>query len=237
LFVVLVAMLQPAAGMASVISLSDRSVFDAYGQIVYNSNFNDFGRGFGAPNGGFGLTRGDVTYDRQEPLTWGPDTPFTATPDTLIGSLNFLLLHGTVAAAPQYSMFGFDVGVARTGGVSIAITTNRATYLYRNLTLADSAMGRLDFRGFIATGGEFFTQFAIGPCLFLNEPGGVGCSQDPSQWRPVAGVTNVTVGHAAAVPEPASLSLFAMSLVAFGAGRYRRAMTTTAARGRPRVGR
>src|SRR6476659_281566 len=128
--VVMVAVLRPATGMASVISLTDRSAFDAYGQIVYTSNFNDYGRGFGAPNGGLGLTRGDVTYDRQEPLTWGPDTPFNSTTETLIGSLNFLLLHGTIAPDPHYSMFGFDVGVARTGGVSIAITTNRATYLY-----------------------------------------------------------------------------------------------------------
>jgi len=214
-FLFLILLLHPTSGTASVITLSDRPDFDAYGRIAYNSNFNDFGRGFGAPNGGFGLTRGDVTYDRQEPLTWGPDTPFTSTLDTLIGSLNFLLLHGTIAADRHYSMFGFDVGVARPGGVSIAITTNRATYLYRNLSLADSAAGHLEFRGFVTTGDEFFTGFAIGPCLFFSEPGGSGCSQDPSMARPVAGVTNVTVGSAAAVPEPASLSLLGAGFTGF----------------------
>src|SRR5262245_24402893 len=90
------ALLQPAVSSASVISFSDRTVFNNFGVVAFNSNFNDFGSAGphlvsypgGAPGVPTEFLRGDVSYHSVGgDWVYGPDTVLTETPEALIGNL------------------------------------------------------------------------------------------------------------------------------------------------------
>jgi hypothetical protein len=184
------------AASASLITYSDRANFNLQGTIIFNSNFNDFGANFGFPGNPF--TRGDVTYNSSDNLTWGSQTGYTTT-ETLIGNNWWTPIIGTIAANPEYRMFGFDIGTYNSSSISFNIFTNLSSYSFPNLTIANSAIGNLEFRGFVAIEGEYFTGFQI---IADGGPGNL------------PGLTNVTLGSAAnAVPEGGpSMSLLGIAI-------------------------
>ncbi len=187
----------PASSFASVIVISNVVTFDAQGAIAYDSNFDDFGTGFGFPGDPF--TRGDVTYHSLNNLTWGSGTGYTTT-QPLIGNNYWTPILGDIAAGPQYDMFGFDIGESGGSLITLTVFTNLGSYVYPSQAIASSPAGLLDFWGFVATG-EYFTGFDI------TADSGAGN---------LPGITNVELGHTgdAPVPEPASLLLLGTGLTA-----------------------
>ena len=190
-------LLASAPASANVTQIGSQAAFSASGTIAFNSNFDDFGTGFGFPGDPF--TRGDVTYHSASNLTWGSSTGYTTT-QPLIGNNFWTPVLGDIASGPRYSLFGFDIGTYNTSPITITLFTDLGSYVYPNLTIADSAAGMLQFMGFAATG-EYFTGFDI---TAVNGPGNL------------AGITNVQVGHGGPVPEPASMALLGVGLLGLG---------------------
>jgi hypothetical protein len=189
---------------ASLTTYTSRPSFNAQGTIVYNAVFTDFGTGFGFPGNSF--TRGDVTYRSLENLTWGSSSGYTTT-ETLIGNNYWTPVLADIATGPQYGMFGFDIGTYNTSPITIEVYTSAGTYTYPSLTIADSASGLLEFRGFVASAGEYFTGFNI--------------TADNGHGN-LPGITHVTLGNAGVVPEPSTFIAGALLAVPFGVSAIRK---------------
>lgn len=190
----------PAFSFAGIITYGNQANFNAQGSIVYNSNFQDFGPFYGLPGDPF--TRGDVTYHSTNNLTWGSSTLYTTT-EPLIGNNFWTPVLGDISTGPQYNMFGFDIGTYNTSLITITVSTNVGNYVYPSLNIANSQNGLLDFKGFIASTGEYFTGFNI------------SADNGPNN---LPGITNVELGHTggAPVPEPSTFLLFGTGLVGVG---------------------
>ncbi|MFI3198682.1 MAG: hypothetical protein QX196_10215 [Methylococcaceae bacterium] len=195
----------PSQSFASVSTYTDQSAFISQGVIAFDSNFKDFGTYYGFPANPF--TRGDVTYTSTQNLTVGSSTPYTTT-EPLIGNKDWTPITDTIAVAAKYNMFGFNIGSYKASPISITLNTianNTAnSYTYSGLTFADVEAGLLDYKGFIATPGEYFTGFII------SADNGTG-------YFPA--ITNVAVGNVAPVPVPAAVWLFASGLLGLGSLR------------------
>ncbi len=175
---------------AGVTTFNDRAVFNAQGTIQYNSNFADFGSGFGYP--GTPFTRGDVTYSSGQNLTVGAGTGYSIGASQTVMSNNYWTpINASVSGT--HSLLGFDAAVT-AGLVGITINTNQNSYVFSGVSLGNGAPN-FTFQGFQTTGvGEIFTGFKIDT---------VGPGYLP-------GITNVAVG---AVPEPET---YAMMLAGIG---------------------
>ncbi|MGA2173816.1 MAG: hypothetical protein ABSH38_02420 [Verrucomicrobiota bacterium] len=195
------------AVQAAVSNTGNEAAFDASTTIAYDSFFDDFGTGFGWPGNPF--TRGDVTYNSEQNLTWGDETPYTTT-EPLIGDNYWTPIVGSIATGPQYSAFGFLIGNSSFWGsstITIDITTDLGTYVYPSLTIADSGKGQLQFEGYTASPGEYFTGFEI---IVDNGRGGA-----------LPGITDVTLGSAGSAPD-ASSTCWLIGMASLGLGFLRR---------------
>jgi hypothetical protein len=190
---------------ADLVVYTDRTTFNSAGTIAFNSNFNDFGTGFSFPGDPF--TRGDVTYTSEQNLITGTATGYN--PVTNLMTDNYWSpVTGTINATPQYSLFGFDIGVLdRLDRITVDITTNLATYDFPLLSLANGTQS-LQFLGYGTTGaGEYITGFS------LTTEFGPGS---------LPGITNVAVGvESLSTPEPSTLAMIA-SAVPLGIGAWLR---------------
>jgi hypothetical protein len=196
---------------ADITTFTDRLDFNNQGVIVYNSNFQDFGTD--PIYLGDDYTRGDVTYDDGIYFTIGssfltsisPPIPYVTT-EPLIINVDMTTIIGEIETAPMYKMLGFDVGGFNVDGtnnlipMTITVFTNKNTYTYPNLTMADAQAGLLDFKGYTALPGEYFTEFQI----MTQEGAGT-----------IPGITNVALGSP--TPEPATCALMGIGvlLIAF----------------------
>ena len=192
----------PASSFASIVTYNTQSLFDAQGVMNFNSNFRDYGTGYGQPENHF--TRGDVTYNSKENMTWGSSTAYTKT-ETLIGTNYWTPIVGSIATEPQYNMFGFDIGTWGKSPITINVSTNLKNYTYPSLSIADSLLGQLEFKGFIASSGEYFTGFSI--------------VADLGSSYGLPGITNVALGHSngSPVPVPSTMLLFASGIAGLAA--------------------
>jgi hypothetical protein len=191
---------------AGVTTVNDRSAFNALGSISYNSNFADFGTGFGFPGDPF--TRGDVTYSSNQNLTAGAGSGYSIGDYQTVMTNNYWSpMTGTIASATPYSLFGFDAAVT-SDLVSITVDTNKGSYVFANLSLPNgSSAANFAFEGFKTTqSSEYFTGFRV----------------DTLGHGYLPGVTNVAVGIAAAVPEPETYAMMLVGLGMMGAVARRR---------------
>ncbi|NHZ97578.1 hypothetical protein [Massilia sp. CCM 8734] len=183
-----------AGATAGVLRLEQRGALAQAGQILQSSNFDDFGAGYHFPGSAF--TRGGVRYNSAENLVVGGGTGFSIGQSRPVMSNEYWSpIEGSIGGDVPYTLFGFDAAV--TGGsVDVIVATNLGSYLFDGLLLQDGLAG-LDFLGFQATGGEYFTGFALRSM-------GEGY---------LAGITNVALGDArTALPEPGAMGLLLIGL-------------------------
>lgn len=195
---------------ASLITFSDRATFEAYGEIAFNSNFDDLG-----PDSEIlpiPFTRGDVTYTSAEYLMIGTNSGVV---QNVIRNNRYTPLTGTINSS--HNMFGFDLGYvddfenAISHLIDLEITTNLGTYTFLDLAPPDAHVG-LSFFGFVATDpGEYFTDFRL-DAQYASDESAVGPA-----------ITNIAVGHM--VPEPASFVIWgtfaAVGALSSGVRRHR----------------
>lgn len=199
---------------ASVITVNNEATFNGMGTIAFDSHFTDFGIVTQLP--GTPFTRGDVTYNSQENYAWCCNL-YTTT-ETLIGNNYWTPVLGDIATGPKYNMFGFDIGTYGPSPITITVFTNSGSFVYPSLTIANSAAGLLEFRGFVASG-EYFTGFNI-----TADNGCCGGSY-PNFFNNLPGITNVELGNTgtAPIPEPASIALLGLGLAGLGFSRRKKA--------------
>lgn len=192
-----------AGATAGVLRVEQRGALAQAGQILQTSDFDDFGAGYHFPGSGF--TRGGVQYNSAENLIVGAGTGLSIGQSRPVMSNEYWSpIEGSIASDVPYTLFGFDAAVT-AGSVDVIVATNLGSYLFDGLSLRDGLDG-LDFLGFQATGGEYFTGFELRSM-------GEGY---------LAGITNVALGtHRAAVPEPGAMALLLIGLGLL-VGRVRR---------------
>ena len=199
-----IALLAASVGAsAGVLRVGQRSDLAQAGRILQTSNFDDFGAGFHFPGSGF--TRGGVQYNSDENLVVGAGTGLSIGQARPVMSNEYWSpIAGSIVAGVPSTLFGFDAAVSG-GKVDVIVATNLGSYQFDGIALRDGAAG-LDFLGFLATGGEYFTGFELRSM-------GEGY---------LAGITNVALGSAStAVSEPGGMALLLVGLGLL-AGRVRR---------------
>ena len=202
---------------ADITTFSNRTLFEAQGSIVVNSNFADYGLPNATPDimpnnysPYMPFTRGDVTYQYKTSIV-GPGSGLTTTEPLLFTFWEPEPLVGSINTVPHYNMLGFDIALGvlasppsegTTATITVYTNTNAAGYSYHDLTIANAMNGVLEFKGFkTSSPGEYFTRFQI----WSNDP-----------WTSDPGITNVTLGHSPA-PEPSTYALMGIGglLIAF----------------------
>jgi hypothetical protein len=207
-FMAVVAMAAASApAMADVSLFVDRTTFSGAGAIAENYGFEDVNT---ADTAGFyfvpaAWTAHGVTYTNsvEQNAVVGPG----ASPG-ITGHLFTNNRGGAVigAVANQYSLFGFDFGsIVANDTADIVLTTNVASYTFSGRA-APSILTQpaMSFIGFSAGNGEYFTGFSFAP------------------QGSYAALDNVTLGFAAAVPEPSTYALLLAGLGFLGMGAARR---------------
>lgn len=181
---------------AGVIQYSSRTTFEAQGTVIENYGYEDFGTGVFSFPGDPWTTHG-VTYQTGNNIIVGTGTFYS--PISNVFTYNYWTpISASISQSPdQFDMFGFDLGyLGFDSAITLSVTTNLATYIFSGIS-APIASQSLDFFGFIADAGEYFTGFG------LSSAGGTGSA-------PV--IDNVTLGQSGQVPEPATLALVGLGL-------------------------
>ncbi|MDQ1924044.1 hypothetical protein [Massilia pseudoviolaceinigra] len=191
-----------ASASAGVLRIDQRSSLEQAGQILQRSDFDDFGAGFHFPGSAF--ERGGVRYTSAENLVVGAGSGLSIGQRRPVMSNEYWSpISASIASDVPYTLFGFDAAVTQ-GTVELIVATNLGSYRFDGIALHDGSRS-LDFLGFQATGGEYFTGFALR---------GMGEGY-------LAGITNVALGSMrTAVPEPGGMALLLLGLGVL-AGRVR----------------
>ena len=177
---------------AALNTFTDRAVFEAQAIVTYNYGFEDWGTDFSYP--GQPYTRDGVTYNATQNLVIGTGTLYHPISNVLCNNY-FTPLPATIDNAAAFTMFGLDLGyLGRKDPIDFVVHTNLGSYSYLDLDVPIVSTA-LDFYGFAATGGEYFTGFKL--------------SSNGSGSAPA--IDNVTLG----VPVPAP---GAIVLATIGAG-------------------
>jgi hypothetical protein len=170
----------------------DRALFEAGGNIIYNYGFEEYGPGFTyLPNP---YTKDGVTYKAEENIVVGTGT-WCAPISNVFCNNDWTPIPADIKTNPPFDMFGLDLAyLGDFSTIDFIVYTNVGTYSYNGLTVpivSDS----MNFYGFIAGNGEYFTGF------YLAASGG---GSAPA-------IDNITLGL---VPEPATLLLLGLGGIA-----------------------
>jgi hypothetical protein len=186
---------------AALTTFTDRSAFTSQGVIAENYGFEDFtGSSFYFPSNPW--TTHGVTYTTGDNLIAGPSSSYSPASNVFLYD-GWTPLPGTVTNT--FTMFGFDLGVlGSTSALNLSIATNLGTYTYNGLVVPNVNTHTMNFYGFVAGAGEYFSSFN----MISQSGGGSAPAMD-----------NVTLGTAGAVPIPGAVWLLGSGLLGLGGWR------------------
>lgn len=206
--VLILVMVCVGSAQASVVTFfGDEAGFLANGAITQFQDFSSCSSGFcflANP-----ITLSDVTYTTGDNLIVGVGAGGYGNSVPMFVYDLWNPLTGTINSAPQYDMFGFDLGVL--GGdspVTLSVTTNVATYTFASMSVPNVHTG-LTFEGFVASPGEYFMGFNLSADL--------GSEHAPA-------ITDVSLGNTGVVPEPSTVLFLSSGLAAIVAWRRKKAV-------------
>lgn len=194
---------------AGQVAFDSASQFNAQGVIAYDTNFDSFGTRSSSPGNPY--TAGDVTYDSGANVIIGTQTQAQHTGvANVITSNDWTPVPGVVNPTPQYNLFGFDMAtLGNSGPITITVDTNQGSYQYIESNVP-SILDSLEFFGVEdTTPGEYITGFSL-------------ATQGPEYG---VGITNVEVGHVAAVPDSSPTLVLMLGALLGVAGLNRRLKT------------
>jgi hypothetical protein len=202
---------------AELVTFRDRGAFTGRGVIAHANGFEGFGAGFSYPPSPW--TAQGVTYPSPDNLVIGTATFHEPVSNVLAYNLWSPLTGVIEADAARYDLFAIDLGYISKftppvprGLVDLFLFTNRGTYSFNGLVVPHVS-GGLEFYGFEASPGEYFTAFSFSDPL--------------TNGGPV--IDNVTLGNSLHVPEPATLALLGIGAAGLaGFARRRRATSGVA---------
>lgn len=203
-FMTALAVFPLTVAMASAMTVyTDRSAFESRGLIVHDYGFQEFDSNALTflPNP---HTQAGVTYNTGDNLVVGSGVePYRPISNVFCSNL-LGPIRGEVQTGPAFDMLGMDLGyLAGASTIDLTVSTNTGDCFYGSLAVPPAGQG-LDFRGFVAGAGEYFTAFTIA----ANDDGSA----------PV--IDNVTLGNAYASPIPEPLTMLTLAAAAAGVGRY-----------------
>jgi hypothetical protein len=203
-------MLVAGASQAAVTPIGSQATFNAAGATSQNTNFDWVEVGFFFPCSPY--TVGDLTFvEGGQSLIGGTSPGTTYNTARSLFTDNFVA-GTTVQIAGLHNLFAVNAGnFLGTGPGVFQVTTNLGGYSFTPTVGDATNLGPLTFVGFKAGAGEYFTS--------VNFSGAYA-----------TGVTDVQLGTAAAVPEPAGWALMLIGVGALGAAlrRQRRALPAAA---------
>lgn len=204
------ALLFSAAAQAAVVPVNSQAQFSSLGTVAQNTNFDSFSGDFSFP--GDNYTVGDLKFT-------GPGNTNLVTGNGQYGFNRHAMTNnhwtpvvGEINTAPTYDLFGFNMGVGgQMAGLTINLATNLNTYSFviENPPTSSS----MEFFGFAAGAGEFFQSFAINSNFSSGS---------------LAGITDVQLGNAAAVPEPSTYVLLGLGLFGMAISRRKQGKANNA---------
>ena len=194
------------AAHANVSQVGSQAAFNAAGTVSQNTNWDSYGAGFHSP--GSPLTVGNETFvEGASNLIGGVGTEYNLARNLLTDNS---VAGTTIDLSGQYNLFAVNAGnFFDAAPETFKITTNLGIYNFTPTVSTATNFGALTFLGFEAGRGEYFESIQFT---------GVGAT----------GVTDVQIGSASVVPEPASMSLMLMGLAGIGAALRSRRKTLAA---------
>lgn len=185
---------------AGVRLIGSQAALDASGTVAQSTNWDSYGGDFYHP--GSPVVAGALRFEQgAENLIGGVDDYGMLRPlftDDLIAGT-------TIRIAGNFDLFGLNAGNFRgSQNASFQVTTNLGSYLFTPFIADASYGGALTFVGFRADAGEYLTSVRV----FGNG---------------ATGFTDVQIGNAGAVPEPATWAMLIVGFGLVGASMRRRA--------------
>ncbi|HEX4712250.1 PEPxxWA-CTERM sorting domain-containing protein [Phenylobacterium sp.] len=201
------ATLTVASANASVTEFTSNAAFGAAGTIVQTTNFDAYSTSTPVANP---FTVGDLTFTSGDNIIVAPDLGYSNTRNLLAYNL-WSPMSGTIDAA-GYDLFGFDLAMlGQTSDVTLTLTTNLGSYSLGPIATINASQG-LQFLGFQAGAGEYFTGFTL------------ASAQGPGS---APGTTDFELG-VAGVPEPGAWALMILGFGCVGTALRSRRRTAPA---------